>query len=395
MRIIVLVVVCFTIAFQGAWAVDVAQGSSLDYIQAGVQNGVVKAVKKFLADQFLPSPKSLLQRPPNSEGKTVMGYHRPSLKPFSEWLRFKEEEAGPGTTGSSGLPSHLYDAVYPPHPQQQAQRQFSYAAYPNAFVGNSYLTMAQMPTLDATTLTGQIPPVDMTSITQPMHGNAAGPNPFFQYDIPGPPQPQVSPFMATLSQVATQEIPNIETLARSALDGINRAYEPDTDPAQTAASLRALRAALGNLYDILKESGVGALPLNPEHIEPEAIMRSGINGVQDPRLEALTEQVNAIFKEGKAARERATVVLDMMQASQGGQSAQLLQTTQPTAFSPFRRPDPYSWIRTSDLVRLKHSSTIVPITIAIPGVISALLVTPGVIGPIDTVDAVFTVPEHR
>lgn len=125
--------------------------------------------------------------------------------------------------GSSGLPSHLYDAVYPPQPQQQhAQRPPSYAAYPSTFVGNSYLNMAQMPAMDTTTLTGEMPPVDLTNngMPHPMNGNAPGPNSFFQYNMPGPLQPQVSPFMATLNQVATQVVPNIETLARSALDGM-------------------------------------------------------------------------------------------------------------------------------------------------------------------------------
>ncbi|KAG9013126.1 hypothetical protein FRB94_003566 [Tulasnella sp. JGI-2019a] len=224
--------------------------------------------------------------------------------------------AGPST---GFLPNQLYSTGFTPPQHQQAQQQLSstYSAYlPSNSILNS---MAQMPTMDVNAQ------VDMTNNSMNGTGNAPNPNnTFYPYDMHGPPPPQVSPFMATLSQVATQVVPNIETLARSALDGINRAYEFDTDPAQTAASLQALRAALGNLYDILKESGVGALPLNPEPVDHDAIMRSGINGAQDPRLEALTEQVNAIFKEGKAARERATVVLDMMQASsQAGMSAQM------------------------------------------------------------------------
>jgi len=143
---------------------------------------------------------------------------------------------------------------------------------------------------------------------QPMNG--AG-NQFYNNPYMPPPPPPVSQFMLSLNHVATQELPKIEVLARAALDGINRAYEPDTDPSHTAAALDALRAALGNLYDILKESGVGALPLNPDP-EPEAQML--MTSVPDPRVVTLTDQVNAIFKEGKAARDRATVVLDMLNA---------------------------------------------------------------------------------
>lgn len=86
-------------------------------------------------------------------------------------------------------------------------------------------------------------------------------------------------------------------------------------------TLEALRSALANLYDLLKVSGVGALPLNPEPGEVEALLNSNSNPGggggrpgTDPRLAALTEQVNAIFKEGKAARERAAVVSDVMRS---------------------------------------------------------------------------------
>jgi len=122
----------------------------------------------------------------------------------------------------------------------------------------------------------------------------------------------MSGFMASLEHVATQEMPKIDSLARSALDGISRAYDLHADPAQTAENLVALRAALVSLYDMLKESGLGALPLNPS--DPSELLNPAQGG--DPRLEVLTEQVNAIFKEGKNSRERATVVVDMLQAQQ-------------------------------------------------------------------------------
>lgn len=63
---------------------------------------------------------------------------------------------------------------------------------------------------------------------------------------------------------------------------------------------------------MLKDTGLGALPLNPDPAEPDPSLATGQN--VDPRLEILTDQVNAIFKEGKNARERATVVLDVLKA---------------------------------------------------------------------------------
>ncbi|KAG8900693.1 hypothetical protein FRB99_005809 [Tulasnella sp. 403] len=116
-----------------------------------------------------------------------------------------------------------------------------------------------------------------------------------------------SAFRTSLEHVATELMPKIDNLTRSALDGINRAYETHTDPAQTAANLQALRTELGTLYTILKETGLGALPLEPDPADANQILQG-----PDPRVEVLTEQVNAIFREGKNARERATVVVDML-----------------------------------------------------------------------------------
>jgi len=155
----------------------------------------------------------------------------------------------------------------------------------------------------------------MQSVTMDTGDASAG---FYPYGMDGPSGPPASRFVTTVNQLATQDLPNIELLARNALEGINRAYAPDTDPAKTAADLRALRTGLRNLYDMLKETGVGAIPLDAENGEFE--LNGGSSGSSDRRMQALTEQVNTVFKEGKAARERATVVLDMLQESDRGPS---------------------------------------------------------------------------
>lgn len=85
------------------------------------------------------------------------------------------------------------------------------------------------------------------------------------------------------------------------------------------ANLQALRSALGALYDELKATGLGALHLNPDATDAEALLDPAPTDT-DPKLEALTEQVNAIFKEGKNTRDRATVVMDVLK-TQAGQAA--------------------------------------------------------------------------
>ncbi|KAG9044767.1 hypothetical protein FS837_007561 [Tulasnella sp. UAMH 9824] len=132
-------------------------------------------------------------------------------------------------------------------------------------------------------------------------------------------QPSADPvqsFMASLEKVATQDIPQIEAFARNALDGITRAFEQHAEPAQTAANLQALRAALGALYEELKATGLGALPLNPDATDAETLLNPA-QPDNDPKLKVLTEQVNAIFKEGKNARDRATVVIDVLKTQAG------------------------------------------------------------------------------
>ncbi|KAG8920251.1 hypothetical protein FRC01_000857 [Tulasnella sp. 417] len=161
------------------------------------------------------------------------------------------------------------------------------------------------------------------------------------FALPGfgqPPADPVQSFRASLEKVATQDIPQIEAFARTALDGM--AFEQHAEPTQTAggysyskelalkdislisdcvAHLQALRAALGALYEELKVTGLGALPLNPDATDAETLVDPAQPDT-DPKLEVLTEQVNAIFKEGKNARDRATVVMDVLK-TQAGQAS--------------------------------------------------------------------------
>lgn len=80
----------------------------------------------------------------------------------------------------------------------------------------------------------------------------------------------------------------------------------------STVTLIALRDSLQALYNTLRDTGLGAIPLNPTD-GAELLNTVGAN--PDPRVEALTEQVNAMFKEGKNARERATASLDVLKTS--------------------------------------------------------------------------------
>ncbi|KAI0329356.1 hypothetical protein GY45DRAFT_1224398, partial [Cubamyces sp. BRFM 1775] len=64
-------------------------------------------------------------------------------------------------------------------------------------------------------------------------------------------------------QLAQDQVLRVQALASSALAGIEHAYHPRTSPVQTAADIAALKQAIQVLVDFLRQTGVGALPLDP------------------------------------------------------------------------------------------------------------------------------------
>ncbi|KAI0748952.1 hypothetical protein C8Q74DRAFT_381810 [Fomes fomentarius] len=102
-------------------------------------------------------------------------------------------------------------------------------------------------------------------------------------------------------QLAQGLIVRVQALAQSALAGTQHAYQPGTNPVQTAADIVNLKQTLLELVELLRSSGVGALPLEIPPIVP------------DPRAEnALIEEesrvVQALFDRQKRLQEGAGVV---------------------------------------------------------------------------------------
>ncbi|KAK2467562.1 hypothetical protein APHAL10511_000417 [Amanita phalloides] len=62
-------------------------------------------------------------------------------------------------------------------------------------------------------------------------------------------------------QLVQQHTLQVQSLARSALAGIQNAYHPGTSPSQTSADLANLKQAIHNLLEAMRQSGVGALPV--------------------------------------------------------------------------------------------------------------------------------------
>ncbi|KAH9896439.1 hypothetical protein C8Q73DRAFT_727477 [Cubamyces lactineus] len=64
-------------------------------------------------------------------------------------------------------------------------------------------------------------------------------------------------------QLAQDQVLRVQSLASNALAGIEHAYHPRTNPVQTTADIAALKQAIHVLVDFLRQTGVGALPLDP------------------------------------------------------------------------------------------------------------------------------------
>ncbi|RPD60699.1 hypothetical protein L226DRAFT_459732 [Lentinus tigrinus ALCF2SS1-7] len=112
-------------------------------------------------------------------------------------------------------------------------------------------------------------------------------------------------------QLAQGQIARVQSLARNALGGIQNAYYLGTNPMQTAADIAGLKQALFELVELLRQTGVGALPLEPPQ-------------VPDPRPEsALVEEesrvVQALYERQQRIQDAASVVAGFLSFAGAGE----------------------------------------------------------------------------
>ncbi|GBE84058.1 hypothetical protein BKA93DRAFT_742269 [Sparassis latifolia] len=110
-------------------------------------------------------------------------------------------------------------------------------------------------------------------------------------------------------QVVQGHVARVQGLARSALSGMEQAYHPSTSPLQTSADLEALKEALLALVDVLRQTGVGALPLAP----PDPTRAPG-----EEQLVAETgAAVQALYEGHRRLQESADAVGSLLVAGEG------------------------------------------------------------------------------
>ncbi|KAF8632722.1 hypothetical protein AX15_001719 [Amanita polypyramis BW_CC] len=106
----------------------------------------------------------------------------------------------------------------------------------------------------------------MHSSTTTTPGGFLTPDPYLTHAGPssvpglGPDPNSPEAFRHNLQDVQQQVI-QVQSLARTALAGIQNAYHPSTNPSQTSSDLANLKHAIKYLLDVMRQSGVGGLPL--------------------------------------------------------------------------------------------------------------------------------------
>ncbi|KAL5640271.1 hypothetical protein ACGC1H_007517 [Rhizoctonia solani] len=127
--------------------------------------------------------------------------------------------------------------------------------------------------------------------------------------IPGGPA-AVSPadeFKQNVSLVVNTFIPRVQELTRVVMHDLSRSYEPDTPQSQIAANIMQLKASLAELQSILRQSGIGSLPLSfPDDTASSAVIRT-------VSVDEISASVGAAYSRANQCRANATIVQNVLE----------------------------------------------------------------------------------
>ncbi|KAF8703050.1 hypothetical protein AX14_014248 [Amanita brunnescens Koide BX004] len=173
----------------------------------------------------------------------------------------------------------------------------------------------------------------MFATTQPASSAGAflSADPYLPQTGPSPDPNSPETFRQNL-QLVQQHTMQVQSLARSALAGIQNAYHPGTNPSQTSSDLANLKQAIQLLLKVMRQSGVGGLPLLalPSLQGTDAAMSvgetlgldaantgtGGITSIQVPSEEKLLEDttngIKVLFERQKRSQESAAVVANLL-----------------------------------------------------------------------------------
>ncbi|PFH45671.1 hypothetical protein AMATHDRAFT_158262 [Amanita thiersii Skay4041] len=113
-------------------------------------------------------------------------------------------------------------------------------------------------------------------------------------------------------QVVQQELMQVQSLARNALVGIQSAYHLGTNPTQTEVDLANLKQSINFLLNLMRHTGVGALPLLP--LPTEAVPTMTVP-TEEQLMEDTTRGIKVLFEKQKRSQESANVAANILGSS--------------------------------------------------------------------------------
>ncbi|CCM05313.1 uncharacterized protein FIBRA_07527 [Fibroporia radiculosa] len=109
-------------------------------------------------------------------------------------------------------------------------------------------------------------------------------------------------------QITLEHVARVQSLARSTLSGIEHAYHPGISPMQVAADAAALQQALQSLIEILRQTGVGALPIQaPDLANPPS---------EEQLMAESSRAIQMLYERHRRMQEGAGMVASLLGASE-------------------------------------------------------------------------------
>ncbi|KAG8746110.1 hypothetical protein FRC12_014364 [Ceratobasidium sp. 428] len=163
-------------------------------------------------------------------------------------------------------------------------------------------TMSSLPTLSAqttlhtstspaTTLMDSHPSIDIGSSA--MSGIAAAP------------VSAADEFKQNTSLVLSAFIPRVQEIARAILQDLARSYETENPAAQVASNIVQLKSSLMELHSILRQSGVGSLPIT--------FAKDGSSTIGTLNVDEATANVSAAYTRATQCRENSSIVQNILE----------------------------------------------------------------------------------
>ncbi|KAG9100084.1 hypothetical protein FS749_016353, partial [Ceratobasidium sp. UAMH 11750] len=185
-----------------------------------------------------------------------------------------------GTTPIPGLPNQLNFGLLstlPPLPKAQIM---------SGLPALSAQTTFHTSTSPAPTLMDSHPSLDLTGSN--LSGMAAAP------------MSAAEEFKQNTSLVLSAFIPRVQELAGAILQDLARSYETENPSMQAASNIIQLKSSLMELHSILRQSGVGSLPIT--------FAADGSATIGALSVDQATANVGAAYSRAAQCRENASIV---------------------------------------------------------------------------------------